>query len=151
MPALPARWAPPVSGRPRARPLSPSLPLPHGPCMSSRTRAPARSLRSGPHLSAPLPVIATACLCHCLEGLACQLFPPSNLRFARSPWPRPRPRKSRPQPTCPTPTQNPSRPLYHFPHSQTPPSPPSLVRCLLPKPGRPPPFTAPARPFCRRR
>jgi hypothetical protein len=61
----------------------------------------------------------------------------SNLRSARSPWPRPRPHKSWPLPTRPTPTQTPSRPLYQFPHSQKPPSLPSLMHCLFPELGRP--------------
>jgi hypothetical protein len=120
--------------------------------LSSCTRAPACSLLSGPRLSAPLPVAATARLCHCLASSLVSSFPsPSNLRSARLPWPRPRPRKSRPLPTRPTPTQTPSRPLCHFSHPQTPPNPPSLVRCLLPELGRLPPFIAPARPFRHRR
>jgi hypothetical protein len=119
--------------------------------LSSRIRVSARSLLSGPRLSAPLPGAATTCLCHCLVGPACQLSPSSNLRSARPPWPRPRPRKSRPLPTRPTPTQSPSRLLCHFLHSQTPTSPPSLVRCLFPELEGPPLFIVPACPFCHHR
>jgi hypothetical protein len=58
--APPNRWAPPVSGSPRARALSPSLPLPLGPCPLT-----------------PLPVAASTRLCCCLASPACQLSPPA--------------------------------------------------------------------------
>jgi hypothetical protein len=83
--------------------------------LSSRTHVPARSLLSGPCLSAPLPVVATARLCRYLVGPACHLSPSSNLWFVRSPWPRPRPRKSRPLPTRLTPTQTPLPSTLPFP------------------------------------
>jgi hypothetical protein len=42
-----------------------------------RVRAPAPSLLSGPHLSAPPPIATAAHLCHCLAGPTCQLpLPP---------------------------------------------------------------------------
>jgi hypothetical protein len=139
--ALARSLLPPVSSESRV--LAPFLACPRA-CALSAQQAPsigasARchdcafvSLPCGPCLSAPPPS--------------------SNLRSARPSWPRPRPRKSRPLPTCPTPTQTPpSRSLYHLLHLQTAPSSPSLVRCLFPELGRPPAFTAPTRPFCRRR
>jgi hypothetical protein len=97
-PPPPNRWAPPVSGSPRARTLSPSLSLPPVPCLSAPflalPRACALSSRRAPP-AAPLPAAATTSLCRCLAGPACQLSPPSsNLRSARSPWPRLRPRDS---------------------------------------------------------
>jgi hypothetical protein len=56
------------------------------------------------------------------------LSPSSNFQFAHPPWPHPRPREFRPPPTRLTPTQAPSRPLCHFPHSH----PARLCSCVVP-------------------
>jgi hypothetical protein len=104
-------WAPSVSDSPRARALSPFLPLPSGPRLSAPFLAHPRSCA----LSAQrVPPVGTSSRC-CDSApvpLSCgpHLSPPpsSNLQYARSPWPRPRPHKCRPLPTCSVPTKTPS-------------------------------------------
>jgi hypothetical protein len=137
------------SPHPRALPFPPSATW--APHVSAFPRAPAhlRAICSVDPACRHLFPLSRSRACAAVSQALLVSSPPSNLRSARSPWPRPCPHKSRPLPTRLTPTQTASCLLCHFPHSQTPPSPPSLVCCLLPELGRPPPFTAPACPFCR--
>jgi hypothetical protein len=118
-------------------------------CLSSRIRTPTRSLLSGPRLSAPLPIAATARLCLCLVGPTCQLSPP--LTFG------PHARHGRAH-VCANPGHyQGARPLLKPPpiqsaisstrrHPQA-----AFARALpLRELGRLPPFTEFAHPFCHR-
>jgi hypothetical protein len=97
--------------------------LPRPPICASVLRAPLVSSSLPPLTSGP----------HARHGRAHVRANPGHYPRAR-PLPKP-----------------PSRPLCHFLHSQTPPSLPSLVRCLFPELEGPLSFTAPAHTFCHHR